>query len=116
MNRASALDRLSVLSAAEHDPQLSFLELETLLGMFAKSVDADGNPPDAEEWTPTYSVIGIHRAVKAAFEVKAAKASDRFDFTTDGQMFNRSQVSKILMMMADSKKSSLSSTARTGGS
>ena len=40
-------------------------------------------------WTPTYD---IHAAAVAGCLLKASKAAGRFDFTTDGQTFNRSQI------------------------
>ena len=114
MNRNTALDRIRVLAAADYDPELNTIELESLLELYAQTEDEDGLPPSDEDWTPTYSRIGLNRAVKAAFEVKAAKASGRFDFVTDGQTFNRSQVFKMLSMMADSKRSGIHGSTTTG--
>ena len=114
MNRTSALDRLSLLAAADYEPKLSILDLELLIDTHAQAVDADGNAPSDEDWTPTYSVVGVSRAVKAAFEVKAAREAGAFDFQTDGQTFNRSQKNQMLMAMADSKRSGINSSTSTG--
>lgn len=48
-------------------------------------------------WTPTYD---IHAAAAAGCLLKSSKASSRFDFTTDGQTFNRSQVAAHWRHMA----------------
>ena len=39
-------------------------------------------------WVPTWD---LNAAAAAGWELKAAKAAGRFDFTTDGQVFQRSQ-------------------------
>lgn len=49
-------------------------------------------------WTPTYN---LHAGASAGWELKAAKASDRFDFATGDQDFKRRQVWASCIDMAE---------------
>lgn len=92
MNYQDALLRLDVYLQPYDDPCLSQLEVDTLLDANALTVDVDGLTPSDDGYTPTYSVIGLYRAAAEGWTVKAGKAAGRFDFTTDGQQFRRSQI------------------------
>jgi hypothetical protein len=48
-------------------------------------------------WTATYDV---YAATATVFEVKAARVANRFDFSTDGQTLNRSQMVAQLQAQA----------------
>lgn len=92
MNQYDALARLDTYTSPDTDPVLDPNVLPQLLDDVARTTDADGNLPDAADWTPTYSVVGVYRAAAEAWTIKAGAAAGRFDFTTDGQTFRRSQV------------------------
>lgn len=91
MNTADAYERLRILTRADDDPTLDNAELEMLLEL-AATTDADDLAPDDDDWTPTYDRVGVYRAVAEGWTLKAGKAAGRFDFTTDGQTFRRSQI------------------------
>lgn len=101
MNQTTASERLELYAQPTVDPELSDDELDMLLAEHAVTVDADGNLPNADGWTPTYSTVGVWIAVKEAWLLKAGKAAARFDFATDGQRFQRSQVLDHCRAMAD---------------
>lgn len=115
MNRDAAFTRLERYAQIESDPVLDEDDLEAFLDEHAVAVDVDGNEPSSDDWTPTYSVIGVYRAAAAAWELKAAKATSRFDFTTDGQQFRRSQVVDHCHRQADMYRRKASGTTLTGG-
>lgn len=90
MNAAEALAYITARLQPDDDPALSAYEVASLLPI-AATTDADDLEPDASDWTPTYSVVGCYRALAEGWTMKRGKATGRFDFTTDGQMFRRSQ-------------------------
>lgn len=61
-------------------------------------------------WAPTYN---LDLAAMFAWEAKAAVASSRYTFTTDGQQFQRAQVAATCMAMADRYRRRLSTSTRT---
>lgn len=63
-------------------------------------------------WGPTWD---LDLAAMLAWERKAQKVAGRFDFTTDGQTFNRRQVYGHCVTMADRYRRRLSGTIRTTG-
>jgi|SRR5690606_5691652 len=91
MNAAEALTFITDRLCPDDDPQLSLEVVESLLPL-AACVDEDGRTPDDPDWTPTYSTVGCYRAIAEGYGIKHAKAANRFDFTTDGQTFRRSQI------------------------
>ncbi len=91
MNHAAAEYRFEAYCPPCRDPELTPDQVVIALEE-AAAPDADGNPPSAVEWTPTYDTQGVWRAIVRGWEMKAANVADRFDFTTDGQTFRRSQV------------------------
>jgi hypothetical protein len=92
VNHVQALNRLTVYARPDDDPTLAPGDVDLLLEANAQTADADGLLPGDEGWTPTYSVIGVYRAAAEAWTTKAGIAAGRFDFTTDGQTFRRSQI------------------------
>lgn len=90
MNASDALAYIAARLHPEDDPEISLSEMADLLFMAATD-DEDGNSPDDDAWTPTYSTVGCYRAIAEGWTIKAGKAVGRFDFTTDGQQFRRSQ-------------------------
>ena len=93
-----ALMRLRLFCGAAQDPQLDDETLQLILDAWARS-DAEGRAPSDEEWAPTYLLAG---AVADAWRAKAAAASDRSAFAADGSSFQRDQVYRHCMQMADS--------------
>lgn len=91
MNAAEALAYITTRLHPDADPTLSAYEVTSLLGLAAVQ-DDDRLCPPHDDWTPTYSVVGCYRAIAEGWALKRGKAVGRFDFTTDGQMFRRSQV------------------------
>lgn len=91
MNAAEALAYITRRLHPDDDPALDAHEVADLLPL-AATVDTDDLTPDDANWTPTYSVTGCYRAITEGWLIKTGKAVGRFDFTTDGQMFRRSQI------------------------
>jgi len=90
MNAAQALGFMRARLQPDVDPVLDVNDFASLLPM-AATCDADGLEPDVDDWTPTYSIPGCYRAITEGWTIKHGRATGRFDFTTDGQMFRRSQ-------------------------
>lgn len=91
MNRAAAMQRFEAHCPPYTDPSLTLAQIATALSE-AVTADVDGNEPSSADWTPTYSPEGVWRAIARGWEMKASNAVGRFDFTTDGQQFRRSQI------------------------
>lgn len=92
MNTAEALDAVDDLCPFDDDPALSVSQQDRLLKL-AATVDDEGRTPIDEEWTPTYDMRGVYFAARDGWIMKKARVAGRFDFSTDGQMFKRSQFS-----------------------
>lgn len=91
MNAAEALAYIEARLAPDDEPILNDATVTGLLAM-AVTTDEDGNEPTDDNWTPTYSVTGCYRAIAEGWAIKRGKLVGRFNFTTDGQMFQRAQV------------------------
>jgi hypothetical protein len=91
MDAPTALAYITTRLHPEDDPTLSSDEVLDLLKLAAVT-DSDDRAPSDADWTPTYSVRGCYVAIAEGWATKRGKAVGRFDFTTDGQMFRRSQV------------------------
>lgn len=91
MDMYAAQTKFEALCPSDSDPTLTVDQVLVAIAE-AAVVDADDLAPSDEDWTPTYSAAGVWRAVVRGWEMKLANAVDRFDFTTDGQTFRRSQV------------------------
>ena len=88
MTEAEAQARLERMVAHDSTPTLDATEVADLLAM-SRLVDADGLAPTATGWTPTYD---LNRGAAEGWRWKAGQVAADFDFKTDGQEFNRSQV------------------------
>lgn len=62
-------------------------------------------------WTPTWD---LNAAAAGGWQIKAGKAAGRFDFTTDGQQFNRSMVVAACRAQAAEYRRKVSASAPTG--
>ena len=100
MDQQAAFARFQAYCPPDEDPTLDHEQVVALIEE-AVTVDADGNPPSSADWTETYSVLGVWRAIAEGWQAKAAAAVGRFDFATDGQSFQRSQVVDHCEAMAD---------------
>lgn len=90
MDATAALRFIELRLQPSVDPTLTDGEMQDLVRL-AKTDDVDGNAPDADDWTPTYSVRGCWYGVAEGYLVKYGKAVGRFSFTSDGQTFTRNQ-------------------------
>lgn len=90
MNFDAARLKFAAHCPPDDDPALTFDQVAVALAE-AAAIDVDDLAPSDEGWTPTYSAAGVWRAIVRGWEMKAANAGGRFDFTTDGQTFRRSQ-------------------------
>lgn len=90
MNLNEAADFVHARLAPDDDPCLSGDELDQCLSL-AATADDHGREPGDDGWTPTYSMSGCYRAIIEGWTIKHGKVVGRFDFTTDGQTFRRSQ-------------------------
>lgn len=91
MDAPTALAFITARLHPENDPVLSPDEVVDLVKLAAVTDDDDRAPADTD-WVPTYSVRGCYVAIAEGWAAKRGKSVGRFDFTTDGQMFRRSQV------------------------
>lgn len=87
MNATLALARLKLAVQDTVEPTLSAGELDTLL-TFAATVDADGNEPQDDAYTPTYSAMTLNLAIAEGWAVKAAKLGAGENFSSDGATFD----------------------------
>jgi len=97
MNEAEALARLQRMTDATSDPELTADDLADCLAM-SKLVDENGLAPSAPSWTPTWD---LNRGAAEGWRRKAGKLAMRFDFSTDGQQFQRSQAVAHCERMAE---------------
>lgn len=65
-------DKLKKLTAASAEPALTDAEIDGLLAA-SGIADAEGNPPESEDWSPTYD---IDRAAAEGWTIKAARAAN----------------------------------------
>lgn len=91
MNAAEALAYIVTRLHPDDDPALDANDVASLLALAAVP-DADCLAPSDDDWAPTYHVVGCYRAIAEGWAIKRGKAVGRYDFTTDGQQFRRSQV------------------------
>jgi hypothetical protein len=91
MNTAQARRFIELRLQPDIDPVLTAHDVEDLLPL-AVTKDADCREPTDADWVPTYSVRGCHYAIAEGWNIKYAKASERFSFTTDGQTFTVNQL------------------------
>jgi hypothetical protein len=91
MNQQQALRFISDRLHPVDDPTLDPDTVVSLLE-HARAVDDNDRPPSDDNWTPTYSITGCYRAIAEGWAMKRDKIAGRYDFTTDGQMFRRSQM------------------------
>lgn len=87
MTEAEAQARLERMTEATSEPVLTADDITDCLAM-SRLVDADGLPPTDPNWTPTFD---LNRGAAEGWRRKAGKLAMRFDFSTDGQDFKRSQ-------------------------
>lgn len=106
MDHDAAVIRFEAFCPPDQDPVLSPAQVEAAISEAVTADDADLAPTD-EEWTPTYSRLGVWRAITRGWEMKAGNAAGRFDFTTDGQQFRRSQVADHCDAMATKYRNKL---------
>ena len=97
MNVGQAAVWLARTAAADQFPTLDGADLYGILDD-AKRADSNGIAPSGATWVPTWDLA---TAARDAWRVKAGRATAAYDFTTDGQMFSRSEVHKMCMAMAD---------------
>lgn len=83
-------------SAAGEFPEVSQAAVEQIVHRCAR-MDHAGRLPTDPSWDETYDV---YAATATVFEVKAARVANRFDFSTDGQQLNRSQMVAHFTAMA----------------
>ncbi len=89
MDATAAEARLKrMVDFAAMEPTLSADDIADCLAM-SKLVDNDGLAPSDANWTPTWD---LNRGAAEGWRRKAGKLAMRFDFTTDSQAFQRSQV------------------------
>jgi hypothetical protein len=91
VNQQQALRFICDRLQPDDDPAL---DPDTVVSLLAHGAVADeyGYVPSNASWTPTYSPTGLYRAIAEGWAIKRGKVAGRFDFTTDGQNFLRSQM------------------------
>jgi hypothetical protein len=97
MTEAEALAELRSMTAADEDPALTEDELLALL-KGSRVQDADGYGPADTDYTTTWN---LSHAAGRGWRIKAGKAANRYDLSTDGQSLSRSAVIRNCMKMAN---------------
>lgn len=87
MNLSDATARLQAMTQYSIAPTLTGGEITALL-TFAQAVDVDGRSPDDEDWVETYSPVMLNAAAAEGWLWKAAKLSERENFSADGGSFD----------------------------
>lgn len=89
MKAPEAEEKLRRMILADEDPALADNQVTDLLEL-AQRPDADGfTALDGAAWTPTWD---LNYAAAEGWRRKAGIAAGRFNFTEDGQAFQRAQV------------------------
>lgn len=96
MIEGEAHEILSAMVAAESEPTLAGHELDLLLDA-ARRADTDGVEITDATWTATYD---LNAAAAEGWRMKAGKVAGQFSFTTDGQTFQRAEMYKACLEMA----------------
>jgi hypothetical protein len=91
-----AVTMVTEYSSAGEFPEISQAAVEQIVHRCAR-IDHEGRLPTDPMWDDTFDV---YAATATVFEVKAARVANRFDFSTDGQQLNRSQMAAHFMAMA----------------
>lgn len=111
MNRQDALAWLTHRLQPTVRPEIDTDELEHLVDTAAVA-DDDDNAPFSDDWTETYSLMGLMRACAEGWDMKAAKVASSYSFSSDGQRFDRAQVHTMCSRMSQHyRRQLLSSTA-----
>lgn len=97
MLKEVAIARLQRMVAYDVDPQLAALDLEYLLNQ-ARRVDDNGRVYTDPDWVATYN---LNFAAARGWELKAAKCSNRFNFSSDVNSFQRKQTFDNCIKMAE---------------
>lgn len=87
MTESDAIEYVRLHADTDTDPALSSGELQSIVRLSA-IVDKDGKAPADENWTPTY---WLTRAVANAWDLRAARAVNWVDSSTDGTSLANSQ-------------------------
>lgn len=88
MTEAEALTELTLLVAADEEPVLDAVNLESILA-YGRRPDAGGNVYADTDWDPTWD---LNSAAAEGWRRKASIAAGRFSFAEDGQRFDRAAV------------------------
>lgn len=97
MTETEALEELQLMVAHDVEPTLDVDELASLL-LRARRPDPVRLGADSTGWTPTWD---LNAAAAEGWRRKAAKVTGKFDFSTDGQSFSRSQIHAMCIEQAN---------------
>lgn len=113
MNYYSALARFEAHCPPNGHPALTEDQVTEALTEAVTADDA-GVEPTEDGWVPTYSVIGVWRAVVRGWEMKLGATAGAFDFVTDGQSFRRGQISDHCEAMVKNYRRRLAQSTDVG--
>lgn len=88
LSEADAHARLTDMTAATCNPELSDLDVERLL-VYAKVPDKYGITPDIDGWTPTWD---LDVAAAHGWRIKAGRAASSTGFSADGASYSLDQL------------------------
>jgi hypothetical protein len=91
VNAAEATTFIETRLHPDDDPTLSDAVVASLLPL-AATLDENDVEPGEDGWIPTYWTKGCYRAIAEGWNLKYGRIVGRFDFATDGQQFQRSQM------------------------
>ncbi len=108
MDRARAQTLLESMIAWDQTPALTLGQVQDLL-TFAQRTDSDGLEPTDADWTGTYD---LNAAAAEGWRWKAGAVAGAFDFGTDQQSFERSQMVEMCLGMSDRYRRRVLTTIR----
>jgi hypothetical protein len=112
MTLDEAVEWVMDLVPIAEEPEIPVDMLDRWIRQEAASVDADGNMPGDDDWTPTFAAHRLNAVVAKCFERKAGLSASRFTFSTDGQRFELGNVhTRYAAQAAEYRRRSASSSS-----
>ncbi len=80
--------KLQRMTDHDSEPELTQADIEDLVTAAARP-DKEGRTREDADWTPTYD---FNAGAAEGWARKASKAANKFNFSEDGQRFDRAQI------------------------
>lgn len=112
MDQDRARSLLESMTAWDQVPALTAEQVDSLLILSQRS-DLYGLAPGDTAWSPTWD---LNIGAAEGWRWKAAAVSGSFDFVSDSQRFDRSQMASMCLTMSDRYRRRMLVSVRTGSS